>query len=259
MLRTQFEDLPPELAAAVQANEAVVLGYLRTLSYMVMQGGRDPTFRENHVLGYLAQDLLQSAMAAIVLPREGILNAAKRELRFILEASIKMAFVEQEGAGATVHEKLERFDSELASAKITIKKALNLRLLPENERDPFREEAGRLFGLTSGYVHLTPAQILESISAAEAGVTAGKERPADVEALTSVTERVLSASLVLLFDALPYWVAGDWLVDGDFNSEDWRLSGSRFIAAMDAEFDYKAERQHDLAEIQAKRQARIRF
>ncbi|HVI33224.1 hypothetical protein [Phenylobacterium sp.] len=259
MPRTSLEDLQPELATAIRANEAVVLSYLSTLSFIVMQGARDPSFRDTHVFSYLAQDLLQSAMALIILPREGILNAAKRELRFVLEASIKLAFVEQEGTTATVQEKLERFDKELASAKISVKNALKLQLLPEADRDAFRVEVGRLFSLTSGYVHLTPSQILESISAAEAGITAGKERPSDVESLTSVVERVLAVSLVLLFHAFPYWVAGDWMVEENGLSNRWHFSASRFVAAMDSEFDYKHERQKSLPQIQRDRQARIRF
>lgn len=259
MARTQLEDLPPDVAKAVAANEGIVLNYLGTIGYMVMQSSRDPTFRDNDVLSYLAQDLLQSAMAVIILPREGVLNAAKRELRFLLEASIKLAYVQQEGPGSTVLEKLERFDKELASAKISIKKSLTLELLPEPSREAFREEVGRLFSMTSDYVHLSPTQIHASIEAAEAGVTAGKERASDVEALTAITERVLAASLVLLFNSMPYWVAGDWLVNADGSSPKWHFGRSRFIAAMDAEFDYKAERKAHLERIRAEREARIIF
>lgn len=259
MPRTQDKDLPPELARALAANEGVVLTYLGTLGYMVMQGSRDPAFRDNDVLSYLAQDFLQSALAVIILPREGVLNAAKRELRFLLEASVKLAYVQQEGSGKTVLEKLARFDAELSSAKITIKKTLSLELLPEAMREPFRVEVGRLFKLTSDYVHLSPLQIQESIGAAQAGVTAGLERPSDVEALTAIVERVLAASLVLLFNSMPYWVAGDWLVEHDGSSPTWHFARSRFMAAMDSEFDYKHERKAKLEKIVAERQARITF
>jgi hypothetical protein len=259
MQPTRSEDRPPDIAAAVAANEAVVMNYLGALGYIVMQSSRDPTYRDNDVLSYLAQDLLQSAMAVIVLPREGMPNAAKRELRFLLEASVKLAYVQQEGSGTTVLEKLERFDKELSSSKISIKKTLNLALLPEAFREAFREEVGRLFSLTSAYVHLSPMQIQASIEAAEAGITAGKERVSDIEALKAITERVLAASLVLMLNSMPYWVAGDWLVGEDGRSPDWHFTRSRFIAAMDSEFDYKHERQADLYAIQAERQARIDF
>lgn len=259
MRGTELRDLPPELAEVIRTTEYTTGAFLAGVSFIVLDTSRDPTYLSNHVLSYLAQDILQSSVSIITLAREGLLNAAKRELRFLLEASIKICFVQQKGSGSTVLEKLERFDKELTSAKITIKKELDLSLLPEAQRDPFSEELGRLFGLTSGYVHLTPMQILQSINAADAGVTPGKERPSDVAELNEIAERVLAASLVLLFHSVPNWVAGDWLVQADGSTVGWHFTKSRFIAAMDGEFDYKHERKATLAQIKAVREARIAF
>ncbi len=149
MRGTELRDVPPELADAIDQTESVIRSYLAALSFVIHDAARDPSYLSNHVLSYLAQDVLQSSVSVITLVREGLLNAAKRELRFLLEASIKIAFVQQKGGSATVREKLDRFDDELASAKITIKKELNLGLLPEELREPFSEELGRLFGQTS--------------------------------------------------------------------------------------------------------------
>ncbi len=180
-------------------------------------------------------------------------------LTFLLESSVKIAHVQQRGYVSTVEEKLDAFVKDLSSQSISIIKQIDLSLLPESERDAFKEEFGRLYGLTSNFVHLNPMQILQSIEAARAGITAGQERPADMLELNRITERVMASSLVLLFHSVPEWVAGDWLVEGDGASVDWYFTKSRFIAAMDSSFDYKHERQSTLGEIQAARSARIRF
>ncbi|MBB5746529.1 hypothetical protein [Brevundimonas variabilis] len=259
MRGTELRDLPAELADVIGSTQNIARAYLAGLGFIVQDTARDPSYLANHVLSYLAQDLLQSGVSIIALAREGLLNVAKRELRFLLEASIKIAFVQQEAYGSTVQEKLELFEDELASSKISIKKDLTLAQLPEALREPFKVELGKLFHETSAYVHLTPMQILQSIDAAEAGVSAGNERPSYVADLNSIAERVMAASLVLLFHSVPQWVGGDWLVGGEGATIDWHFTRSRFIAAMDSEYDYKHERQKTLVEIRAAREARIAF
>lgn len=257
--RTNFNDLPTELAAALRQTDQIVRSYLAGLSFLVRDTSRDPAFLGNHLLSYLAQDVLQSALSVVTLAAEGMLSVARRELRFLLEASIKICFVQRASYGSSVEEKLAEFDKVLASQRISIKENIVLDMLPDELRAAFTEEVGRLYGLTSAYVHLTPVQILASIEAAEAGISAGKERPADVDALNGIAERVMAVSLVLLLHSVPGWVAGDWLVEGDGASIAWHFMGSRFIAGIDSHFDYKHERQATLEMIQLERKASIRF
>ena len=88
--RTNFNDLPTELAAALRQTDQIVRSYLAGLSFLVRDTSRDPAFLGNHLLSYLAQDVLQSALSVVTLAAEGMLSVARRELRFLLEASIKI-------------------------------------------------------------------------------------------------------------------------------------------------------------------------
>lgn len=257
--KTDLATLPPELANELHETDRIVRSFLAGLSFIIKDTARDSSFRDEHLLSYLGQDILQSAISITSLATEGLLNVAKRELRFLLEASIKIAFVQQQSYRSSTREKIEAFDRELSSHKLTIKNNLRLGLLPEALRGSFVEEIGRINGLVSGYVHLTPQQMLESIAAADAGVTSGKERPEDVVALNVIVSRVMAASLVMLFHSVPGSIAGDWLVEPNGDTIDWYFVGSRFIAGMDSEFDYKHERQDRLDEIARLRAARITF
>ena len=71
---------------------------------------------------------------------EGMLSVAKRELRFVMEASIKLCFVQQNSYRATVAEKLTQFDKQLASQKISIKNNLELTMLPPEMRAAFADD-----------------------------------------------------------------------------------------------------------------------
>ena len=195
--------------------------YLVTLRFItVLNTGRDPSFNANHLLSYLADDFIQSAVSITFLAREGGLSVAKRELRFIIESSIKLCFVHQQKYNSSVQDKLTEFDKELSSPSISIKRDLNLNMLPPNLRDVFSEEIGRLYGKMSGYVHLTPEQILERIAAVDAGRTLGREGSAQVLELNNLISKGFAASLVLLLHSVPEYVAGDWLVDPDGSTID---------------------------------------
>lgn len=259
MKRTTFQELPDELRAPLQETEAIIGAYLHGLGLVIRDTARDPKYVETHLLFYLAQDFLQSAVSLISLSMEGLQSVAKRELRFMIEASIKLCFAQQRDYALPVPDKLAQFEKELSSERISIKNNLALAMLPEASRPVFADEVGRLYGLTSGYVHLTPAQIHERIAAVDAGRTAGKEGPADIESLNALIERVLAATLVLILHSVPEYVAGDLLVEDDGSTVRWRFMRSRFLAGMDSHFDYKAERQGRLAEIAAARTANIRF
>jgi hypothetical protein len=210
-------------------------------------------------MSYLAQDFIESIVAVTFLGSEGALSAAKRELRFIIESSVKMCFVQQQSYGSTIGEKLTRFDRQLTSPSISIKRDLDLQLLPEPLQEPFGEEIGRLYGETSGYVHLTSRQILERIAAVDDGRTVGYTSEDEESGFAKLVSRSYAASLVLLLHSVPPYVAGDWLVDTDGSSNDSYFLASKFIAGIDEHFDYKAERKHQLDLVRAKRASRISF
>jgi hypothetical protein len=257
--KTRIEDVPHELIEPLRVTDDIVRSYLAGVGFIVNDTARDPSFQNNHLLSYLVQDFLQSAISIVSLSMEGLISVAKRELRFIVESSIKICLVQQGDYHSSINNKLERFDKELSSQRISITKNLNLSMLPEELWELFGEETGRVYGLTSNYVYLTPIQIQERILAVDAGRTAGKESAADIEELNLLVSRGLAVSLTLLFHSVPSYVAGDWLVESDGSSSRWYFGASRFLAGIDSHFDYKHERHARLAEIQTVRQNGIRF
>jgi hypothetical protein len=145
------------------------------------------------------------------------------------------------------------------SSSISIKKDAKLHILPEASHRKLLEEAGRLYGATSNYVHFTRAQIDERIARVDAGRTAGKESEDDVVRLNELLSRVFSAALVFLFHSVPEYVAGDWFVEYDGSTVNWYFTGSQFMATLHEHFEYKHERKERLSEIREARAAAIAF
>jgi hypothetical protein len=237
----------------------IIRSYLQGIQFIFHDTSRDPTFWANHLLSYLAQDFIESAVSILLLARGGTLSVAKREIRFIIESSVKVCYVQQKSYNSSIEQKLTLFDKELSSSKISIKEDLALRMLPEELRGAFSEEVGRLYGRTSEYVHLTSQQIQERIAAIDARRATEVENVVDFDALDDLLSRGLASSLVLLFHSVSAYVAGDWLVRPDGTTNDWYFAASRFIAGIDSNFDYKYERQARLDEIRITRTAMIRF
>lgn len=259
IVKSAIQDLPEPLREPIKKMQLIINSYLAGLGFIHMDTSGSPSYKDNHLLSYLVQDLLQSAVSILTLGTEGLANVARREVRFILEATIKLCYVQQKEYQISIREKIEKFDKELRSQRISVNRELDLYLLPDECRQAFIEECGRIYYLTSSYVHLTPAQLNERIAAVDAGRTSGKESREDVEDLNLLVARGLAASLVLLFHSVPQHVAGDFLVDMNGDTPEWYFSGSRFIAAIDSQFDYKHERQSRLQEIQASRNSKIFF
>jgi hypothetical protein len=251
--------LSEETKTSLATTGQIVHDYLAALRFIVGNASRVPDFGTTHLLSYLSQDLIESAASIIFLARSGSLSVPKRELRFIIEASIKLCYIQQMEDRLPITDKLKQFDKTLRSANISIKNDLKLWMLPVSVKDAFDEELGQLYGKTSSYVHLTPSQIAQRIAAVDAGRTIGYENAADIDDLNTLIARGFTASLVLLFHSVGEFVAGDFLVDSDGSTIISYFVGSRFIAEMDSYFDYKAERQAQLAKIQSARATAVRF
>lgn len=131
-------------------------------------------------------------------------------------------------------------------------------MLQEDAVDTFLQEVGRVYGATSNYVHLTVQKVKDRIDRVDSGATMGQETPGHASQVTDILFRGLSQALVFLFHAAPAWVAGDWFVEKDGSTVDWCFIRCRYIAMIDASFDYKHERQGSLAAIQERRRKAIR-
>jgi hypothetical protein len=252
-------DVSSNLTQYLQQTDYICRSFLFGLSFIVQDTARDPSYIDNHLLSYTAQDFLQSTISLPLLIQQGIHNVCRRELRFILEMAIKLCSIQQQQYSSNISSKLDSFKSTLDSSKISVKNQITLEMLTEEKREIFLQDVGRLYGETSNYVHLTTFQILERIRLVDQGYTSGKESPAEVEALNNLIARSLACSLVFLLHSVPSYVAGDLLVNDDGSSPSWIFAQSKYIALIDEYFDYKHERQANLTEIKASRQARISF
>jgi len=224
-----------------------------------MDTRRDPEYVNSHLLYVLADDYLESLVAVPMLLKQGIHRPAIRDSRFLLEMSIKLAYIQQNEYKLPISTKIDHFKKELSSPGISVMRSINLDLLKKEMHPEFFEESGRLFGYSSKYIHLTPDQISERIALIESGRSAGNEAPEDLWQINSLLERIYAVTIIFMMHSVPIYISGDWLVETNGDTNNWYFTASQFIAAIDETFDYKHERQSKLDEIRDTRKKRIRF
>jgi hypothetical protein len=140
----------------------------------VRDAGRESDFWKHHLLSYLAQDFIESCFSLLRLAIEGMFNAYRREMRFLIELIIKLCYVEQQMPGSTIDEKIEQHKKIFGSSTISEKSSLDLYMLSEKSGNQIREDLGRQYGISSNYVRLSTRQIRERIARSNNDVVAGQ-------------------------------------------------------------------------------------
>lgn len=250
------ERATPEYRAAITTIRETVQAFADTMRLCVIASTRWAQARESFFLEHVSEISTAAAMVAFAFT-EGAINAGRRELRFLLELAMQAAYVDEAVSTAPLATRVEFF-----ARKVNHRSADHVRDLPltmlGGEREAFTKAVIAAWSEASNYVHPTARQIRETLELRAAGASPGFETAAELvragDALLDATTYVV----VIAFHVIGPPLTGDILVDALDQHERWPFHTSRFIAAIDGYFDYKAERRDGLAAIHARRAARVR-
>lgn len=143
--RTAIDELPEELVEPLRETDFIIRSFLAGLSFIINDARRDPGYVNNHLLSYLAQRFSPVGDFGAILGNGRNVNVAKRELRFVVESSIKICFVQQQNSQSSAKDNIEQFKKELSSERMSIKRNLNLSMLPAEMHEAFGDEIGRVY------------------------------------------------------------------------------------------------------------------
>jgi hypothetical protein len=245
-----YQDQPRRL-------EALVRGYHAALALGRLAATRDAQLHENSFFLSSLDDFGESAMAAVLAIREGGLNSARRELRFTLELATQASFVDQRMQDASFDKRVAFFDRGVKHNSVDHIHDLNLEMLGPN-REEFVSETVKAWVDATHYAHPTHRRLEEKLALRAAGITVGFETAEQLRSAVDNLFRAFTIVVVLAFHVLGAALTGDILVDGLDRDDEWPFHASKFVAAVDAAFDYKAERQVSLVAIRERRARRIR-
>ncbi|MBB4081158.1 hypothetical protein GGR28_003809 [Lewinella aquimaris] len=229
---------------------AVLFSYYNTI--------RDGISQERNFFLRMVDDVTQSVIAIDILAKEGVVNTCLRELRYLIELSIKASIITQNTTKLKIGEQIEEYKKLLNSSNINPINDLKLKFFDETTEQEFKASVKRTYGLLCNYTHSSSVQITERIARSAAGRTIGFEGSEELSKLNDYIENIYSFVIVFIFNSVPDYVAGDYLVESDGSINPWYFKSSKFISKIDEKFDYKHERKTQLEAIKRQRQNNIK-
>jgi hypothetical protein len=231
---------------ALRYLEGISADLLSAQSYIRLQGTRYSA-AEDYLMFRFAPHLSESVLAVTMNAKEGLQNAARRELRFLLEAAVKLS-------SRDFHTDAKTFEERLAGLADRGKRfedyASELRYFDEFEKPQEANAAiSSLYGDLSLYVHAAVPQFQSAMTRSDKGEDPGMESVATLNRFNSLAFQVYDLVLVRMFYALGLSMAGDIFTTVLDDEPKWRFHKGKFISRMSRCFDYKHERRVRRGEI----------
>lgn len=204
------------------------------------QGARFSAHND-YLLFRFAPHVVESTLAITMNAREGLQNAARRELRFLLEAAVKLS-------SRDVHPDATSFEARLVGLNDRDKRFEDyvgeLAYFDEFE-GPAESNAAilSLYSELSRYVHATGPQFEDAMMRHRRGEDAGRESVATLNRFNKLAFQVYDLVLVRLFYGLGVSMAGDIFTGFLDDLPRWRFHKAKFVGRMSRCFDYKHERR----------------
>lgn len=230
----------------------ILNSFLRALVFVKMDCSRSENLREKLFCLSVIDDLIQSVVAIKCIAEEGIRNTCRRELRYLIELSIKACLISQKESSLGVEEQINHFRDILRSTNISMVKEIDFFYFDDTDKTHFISEVRRCYGTLCCYVHATPSQMQERLGLEANGRGVGFEGINELKELNDEISKALYISLVMFFHAIPQWCVGDYLVESDGGTVESYYLQYRLVSVINRHFDYKHERQRLKSESTAK-------
>ncbi|MGK9233404.1 hypothetical protein KXS07_18420 [Inquilinus limosus] len=202
---------------------------------------------DDYLLFRFAPHIVESTLAITSNARDGLQNAARRELRFLLEAAVKLS-------SRDVHPDARTLEARLAGLDDRDKRFEDyVAELPYFDGSEKPDEANAailsLYSQLSRYVHATGPQFKDAMIRERRDESAGMESVATLNRFNKLAFQVFDLVLVRLFFGLGLSLAGDVFTGVLDDFPRWKFHKGRFVARMSRCFDYKHERRVRRGEI----------
>lgn len=241
-----------EYQSALNLLNVVTSDFIKGMKACSMYCSRGAEFRDNSFSLSHIDDYFMSAIMIMTILKEGGINPAKREIRYLIDSSMRYLYVDQQLWRGSIEEKLVFFDKKVDKSNIKYIKDIDLHMIKSPDlKSEFTSEYKSTYYKACEYVHASTKQIEERFALYEQGITIGLDRAEQLQEVAELLSEAYSSLLVFTFHAAGVSTAGDLMVDTLSPHDNWVYNGNKYLAEIDRHFDYKHERKEFLSEIEA--------
>lgn len=190
-----------------------------------------------------SDDLIQSFIAILLLMDNGIHNIAKREIRYLLEMTLKYLIVDQEQQGKTLREKTQYLNDEVPNSSIDVTERVYLPF-EAGVNQEFIGDVKDVFYKACAFVHPSQQQIEEQIRNYERRSYIGFETPKMFESTNKTVFRAYDLIFTMLFVGFGQSMSGDLFIEVFDQNPKWQFHKGKYVRQYSKLFNYKLERQN---------------
>ncbi|SDX03465.1 hypothetical protein SAMN05216317_1252 [Nitrosomonas eutropha] len=243
-----------EYQSALRLLNVVTTDFIKGMKACSMYCSRGAEFRDNSLSLSHIDDYFMSAIMIMIMLTEGGINPAKREIRYLIDSSMRYLFVDQQLWRGSIKEKLMYFDKKVDKSNIKYINDIDLHMIKSSAlKSAFRSEYKTTYYKACEYVHASTKQIEERFSLYEQGITIGLDRAEQLQEVAELLSEVYSSLLVFTFHAAGVSTIGDLMVDTLSPQDGWVYNGNQYISEIDRHFDYKHERKELIVQLEETR------
>jgi hypothetical protein len=233
----------PGFVAAAKRTEKLVLDFGLALNALSLMSTRHDGFKRALISIGMQDLLLESAVAAMALTREGLLNAARREMRFLLEASIKAWWCDNVEPTGDVARKVDFLDDLGAVRFREVIESIAPRMMDPDTVSCLTPAVTNLYAKLSTHVHASSSRVAVDLNRFRHGKFIGFETTGDVNRVNDLFQSVLDIALAAAMESFHSGLVGDVFVGLLDDYRGWAFHKTPFCRSVSAHFDYKAERR----------------
>lgn len=204
---------------------------------------RDYNLFENSMLLNHTDEFLESAVSCEILVNNGALHAARRELRYLLETSVKYLVVDQNSPQLCYKDKIKYFHENIPRSSISCIENIWITGLNKIDTKEFINSANDVYKKLSKYVHPSKQQIEEIIERQNRSAFLGFETEIDIKRISGLAYKVLEFVIAIYLTCLGFSSTGDIFINYLDAKDDWKFHKSKYIKKISESYNYKLERK----------------
>lgn len=232
---------PPFLANEKHYN-IVTQNFITALGSVALYSTRAKALYDDFLIIRSIDDLIQSSLGIHSLVMNGTHNMAKREIRYLIEMSVKYNVVDQENTGKSIVEKSRYLESDIPRSSIDVVERMKTPFASDVDKE-FKNEIADLFYKSCAYVHPSREQLDAQLESYRKGNYIGFESAEQLEKLVKVVFKAYDIILVNVFMGFGESMSGDLFEQVFDDMPDFRLKKGKYMKRYSALFDYKRSRQ----------------